>query len=74
MHANIGKVSFDDASLAANAGALMAALLAARPKGLKGGAGAVGYVASAVLTSTQGKARPLALPSLLEASKAFAPS
>ena len=52
--APLGRASFSDAALAANYGALTAALLAARPKALKGG-GWGGYVEAASLATTQGR-------------------
>ncbi len=39
VHAGVGKVSFSEDALLRNAGALAAAILAARPKGVKGGQG-----------------------------------
>ena len=52
--APIGRASFDPSALTANYGALAAALLAARPRALKGG-GWGGYVQSAALATTQGR-------------------
>ena len=52
--APIGRASFEPAALAANYGALAAALLAARPRALKGG-GWGGYITSAALATTQGR-------------------
>lgn len=52
--APIGRASFAADALAANYGALAAALLAARPRALKGG-GWGGYVASASLAATHGR-------------------
>jgi ribosomal protein L1 len=69
LHAGIGKASFDDAALADNAAALAAALLAARPKGVKG-SGAGGYLLKATLSSTMGPGVPVALPSLVAAAQA----
>lgn len=65
--APVGKASFSDAALAANYGALAAALLTARPKALKGG-GWAGYVLSASLAATQGRGSARVSPSALAAA------
>ncbi len=49
VHAGIGKVSFDDAKLAENVKAMVAAVLKAKPTGAKGT-----YVKKIVLSSTMG--------------------
>lgn len=54
IHAAVGKVSFDESQLSENIRALMDALVAARPKGIKG-AGIVGYIESVKLSSTMGR-------------------
>uniref|UniRef100_A0A1D2AF59 Ribosomal protein n=2 Tax=Auxenochlorella protothecoides TaxID=3075 RepID=A0A1D2AF59_AUXPR len=68
VHAGLGKVSFTDAALAGNVASFMAAILAARPRGLKGGAGA--YVRAAMLSSTMGPGIPVSLASLTQAAAA----
>lgn len=68
VHAGLGKVSFTDAALAGNVASFMAAILAARPRGLKGGAGA--YVRAATLSSTMGPGIPVSLASLTQAAAA----
>jgi large subunit ribosomal protein L1 len=54
IHAAVGKVSFDEAQLSENIRALVDALVAARPKGIKG-AGTVGYIESIKLSTTMGR-------------------
>ncbi|BDA45828.1 50S ribosomal protein L1 [Coccomyxa sp. Obi] len=66
LHAAFGKCSFHKDHLYANLGALTAAVLAARPKGLKGG-GMTGYILKATLSSTMGRAVPITLSSLQQA-------
>ncbi|KAK9903976.1 hypothetical protein WJX75_001683 [Coccomyxa subellipsoidea] len=66
LHAAFGKCSFPKDHLYANLGALTAAILAARPKGIKGG-GMTGYILKATLSSTMGRAVPVTLPSLQQA-------
>ena len=68
VHAGLGKVDFEDAALAENVGAFVAAVLAARPKGLKAGVGAVGYVRAAYMSTTMGKAVSVSVPSLVAAA------
>lgn len=68
VHAPIGRRSFPAEHLAANLGALTAALLAARPRSLKGGSGVSGYILAAHLSSTQGKGVPVAVPALAAAA------
>ena len=56
VHAALGKADFSDESLSENIEALMAALVAAKPKGLKAkGGGGQGYIKSAHLASTMGR-------------------
>jgi large subunit ribosomal protein L1 len=57
VHCAVGKADFSDAALAENAAALVAALAAARPKGVKAGkiGGAAGYLKSAHLGTTMGR-------------------
>lgn len=69
MHAGIGKVSFPDAHLAANFAALAAALLAARPKGVKG-SGVNGYFLNVLLSSSMGPAVPVSMASTVAALQA----
>lgn len=69
MHVGLGKVSFVDEALVANTGALVAALLSARPKGVKG-SGASGYLLSASLSSTMGESVPVTVASLVHAAQA----
>lgn len=64
MHAGLGKVSFEAEALRANMAAFTAAILAARPKGLKG-TGLGGYILTATLSSTMGPGVPVDLSSLL---------
>ncbi|CAL5220439.1 g2454 [Coccomyxa viridis] len=66
LHAAVGKVDFPVEHLHANLGALTAAILAARPKGIKGG-GMTGYITGATLSSSMGRAVPVTLPSLQQA-------
>jgi ribosomal protein L1 len=70
VHAGLGRVSFAPEALQANVAALVAAVLAARPKGVKGGA-AGGYLLSASLCSTMGPGIPLSLPALVAAAQAY---
>eukprot|EP00887_Chlorella_sp_A99_P002182 scaffold21.g2182.t1 len=77
VHAGAGKASFSGEQargggggwLAANVGALVGALLAARPKGVKG-SGASGYLLSASLCSTIGPGVPVTVASLVHAAQA----
>ena len=68
VHAGLGKVSFNNEQLAANIGALTSAILAVRPKGVKG-SGASGYLLSATLSSTMGPGVPITLASLVQAAQ-----
>ena len=54
IHAAVGKVSFEEAQLSENIRALVNALIAARPKGIKG-AGIAGYIESIKLSSTMSR-------------------
>jgi large subunit ribosomal protein L1 len=69
IHAGVGKTSFDDDALHANVAALAAALMSARPKGVKG-SGAGGYLLKATLSSTMGPGIPVAVPSIVAAAQA----
>jgi large subunit ribosomal protein L1 len=69
VHAGVGRRSFAAEALVDNTAALVAAVLAARPKGVKGG-GAGGYLLGATLSSTMGPGVPVALPSLVAAAQA----
>jgi len=66
IHAGVGKRSFDEAALEANVGALAAALLSARPKGVKGSA-AGGYMLRASLATTMGPGVAVSVASLVAA-------
>ncbi len=67
--APIGRRSFPPDQLAANFGALAAALLAARPRSLKGGGGGVsGYIMGAHLSSTMGPGVPVAVAAVAAAA------
>ena len=68
MHAGLGKVSFKPGQLADNAAAFAAAILAARPKGVKGGA-ISGYLLSASLCSSMGPGVPVSVASLVQAAQ-----
>ena len=59
IHSTIGKVSFEDQSLKENMGALMEAIMAAKPSGLKGQ-----YVRSAALTTAMGPSIRLDVPAV----------
>jgi ribosomal protein L1 len=61
IHAAVGKVSFDEAALAENIRAFVEALVAARPKAIKG-AGVVNYIDAIKLSTTMGKgSQPVSL-------------
>lgn len=61
IHAAVGKVSFDEAQLAENVKAFVDALIAARPKAIKG-SGMVGYIESIKLSSTMSRgSQPVSL-------------
>ena len=68
VHAGVGKCSFKAGSLYDNAGAFAAAILAARPKGVKGGT-ISGYLLSASLCSSMGPGIPLNVASLVHAAQ-----
>lgn len=68
VHAGLGKRSFADEALFDNVAAYVAAILAARPKGLKGGVG--GYVKGATLSTTMGVGVPVSIASLVQAAAA----
>lgn len=68
VHAGLGKRSFADEALYDNVAAYVAAILAARPKGLKGGVG--GYVKGATLSTTMGVGVPVSIASLVQAAAA----
>lgn len=69
VHAGVGKVSFADGDLEENVGALVAAVLAMRPKGLKG-AGAANFLLRGSVSSTMGHGHPVTVDSLVEAAAA----
>jgi ribosomal protein L1 len=69
VHAGVGKVSFPTEHLLANIGAFAAAVLNARPKGVKG-SGASGYVLTANVSSTMGPGIPVAVASIAQAAQA----
>ena len=69
VHAGLGKCSFAAEALHDNVGAFAAAILAARPKGVKGGA-ASGYMITAALSSSMGPGIPLNVASLVAAAQA----
>lgn len=70
VNTGVGKVSFEPEAIAENAAALVAGVLAARPKGVKG-SGLNGYVKKAYLSSTLGRGMPLSLPALAQAVQAY---
>lgn len=70
MHAGLGKVSFPAEQLHANIAAFAAAIMGARPKGVKG-SGAGGYVLSATLSSTMGPGVPIQLGNLVAAAQSM---
>lgn len=72
VHAPLGKVSFSDEALSENTAALVAALMAAKPKA-KGGKGgsAPGFVRWAKITTTMGNGSvTVAVPTLMTAGGA----
>ncbi|GAB4821525.1 hypothetical protein N2152v2_008571 [Parachlorella kessleri] len=73
VHAGLGKVSFDSDRLHANIATFAAAIMAARPKGVKGSS-AGGYILSATLSSTMGAGVPITLPSLVAAGQSMGKS
>ena len=68
VHAGLGKCSFGAEALLDNVAALVAAVLAARPRGVKGGT-ISGYLLSASLSSTMGPGVPLSVASLVAAAQ-----
>lgn len=68
VRAGIGKVSFAPAALEANALSLTRAVLALRPKGVKGGA-STGYILRAVVSSTMGPGFSVATAALVQAAQ-----
>ena len=68
VRAGIGKASFEPAALEANALALTRAVLALRPKGVKGGA-ATGYIVRANLSSTMGPGFLVSTQALVQAAQ-----
>lgn len=64
----VGKCSFTPGALAENAAAFTSAILAARPKGVKGGT-VSGYLLSASLCSSMGPGIPLNIASLVHAAQ-----
>ena len=68
LHAGLGKMSFSQENIHGNVGALCAAILDARPKGVKG-SGAPGYFLKAAVTSTMGRSVPVSIASLVQASQ-----
>ncbi|GJP32328.1 hypothetical protein CLOM_g16909 [Closterium sp. NIES-68] len=71
VHVGIGKVSFPDEALAENAAAFAAALLAAKPVGLKKSSRFFGYFSSFTLSSTMGKGVRVTVPSIAAAADGF---
>jgi large subunit ribosomal protein L1 len=68
VRAGIGKASFEPAALEANALALTRAVLALRPKGVKGGA-ASGYIVRANVSSTMGPGFLVSTQALVQAAQ-----
>ena len=73
VHAGLGKASFDPERLHANIATFASAIMAARPKGIKGSS-AGGYILSATLSSTMGPGVPIALTSLVAAGQSMGKS
>lgn len=69
MQAGIGRVSFPEEHLVANFGSFASALLAARPKGVKG-SGVSGYFKNVLLSSTMGPGIPVSMASTIAAIQA----
>ena len=65
LHVPVGKVHFEKEQLLDNVGALVSTLLQMRPKGVKGGQGASGYLLRAHMSSTMGKSVPVSIGSLV---------
>jgi ribosomal protein L1 len=68
IHAGVGRRSFTELALAENTGALVAAILAARPKAIKHGSGVNNYVLGASLSSTMGPGIAVTVGSLASAA------
>lgn len=68
VRAGIGKASFEAAALEANALALTRAVLALRPKGVKGGA-ATGYILRATVSATMGPGFGVSTTALVQAAQ-----
>jgi len=71
VHCSIGRASFADEALEENAGALVGALLAQRPKGVKG-SGVNHFIKRAHLSTTMGRGYPVSVESLGDAHASFA--
>ncbi|CAI5469668.1 unnamed protein product [Closterium sp. Yama58-4] len=71
VHVGIGKVSFPDEALAENAAAFAAAVLAAKPVGLKKSSRFFGYFSSFTLSSTMGKGVRVTVPSIAAAADGY---
>ncbi|WCJ28205.1 50S ribosomal protein L1 [Euphorbia peplus] len=67
VHVGLGKASFTEEVLRENVGALMNALLQAKPAGLKKTSKYVGYVSTFHICSTMGKGFPVSIQSLSKA-------
>jgi len=67
IHAGLGKVNFKNAALLENIATFFAAIMAARPKGVKG-SGVSGYIKTVNLCSTMGKSVKVSIQSILNAS------
>lgn len=65
LHVPLGKVHFETEHLLDNTAALINTLLAMRPKGVRGGTGAGGYLLKAHISSTMGKSVPVSITSLV---------
>ncbi len=65
LHVPLGKVHFETEHLLDNTAALINTLLQMRPKGVKGGTGAGGYLLKAHISSTMGKSVPVSITSLV---------
>ena len=70
VHCSIGRASFADEALVENAGALVGALLAQRPKGVKG-SGINHFIKRAHVSTTMGPGFPLCVESLGDAHSSF---
>lgn len=67
LHVPVGKVHFEKEQLLDNVAALVGTLLQMRPKGVKGGHGAGGYLLKAHMSSTMGRSIPVSIGSLVNA-------